>query len=371
MTRNDAAPYDQSPQIVLRGLTKRYGGTTAALAQIDLDIRRGEFLTLLGPSGSGKTTLLNLLAGIVLPDTGSIRVEGREIAHLPPENRGIGMVFQHYALFPHLSVRENVGFPLRIRGLSSQEITRRVNEVLAQVHLEAFADRHPAALSGGQQQRVAVARALVFSPTILLMDEPLSALDRKLRDAMKAELRELHARLGLTIIYVTHDQEEALALSSRIVLMRAGQIEQIGTAQEIYDRPVTRFAAEFVGDSNLIEGVVTHDAASGPRIETALGHMPLPQSLDHAPGGQVLILIRPEHLITDPAQLPQAAIVLDAKVTNAVYEGPTSQIEVSVSGQTLHIRRINTPGLPELRVSDHLRIGWRAGAMHLVNRDDG
>jgi len=237
--------------VVFRQLTKHYGDFVA-LRDIELAIEAGEFFTLLGPSGSGKTTLLKVIAGFERHSNGQIEVDGADISHVPVARRNIGMVFQNYALFPHMSVFDNVGFSLSMRRQPKAEIEQRVLEALRVVDLEGFAKRYPRQLSGGQQQRVAVARAIVFNPDILLMDEPLGALDKNLRQSLQIELKRLHRRLGVTIVYVTHDQEEAMHLSDRIVVLNEGRIEQIGTPEELYHRPANRFVADFIGECNHI-----------------------------------------------------------------------------------------------------------------------
>ncbi len=239
--------------IELRGVTTRYG-TVLANDRLDLVVHRGELLTLLGPSGCGKTTALRTLTGHVRPDEGRVLIDGRDVTDLPTHRRDLGMVFQNFALFPHMTVRDNVGFPLMIRGVSVAERASRVAEALRLVRLEGHADKQPRQLSGGQQQRVGLARALVYRPKVLLLDEPLSNLDAKLREEMRFEIRDVVTRLGVTAVYVTHDQEEALALSDRIAIMHRGRIEQLGTPEDIYARPASRFVAEFVGPLELPRG---------------------------------------------------------------------------------------------------------------------
>jgi len=280
--------------VEVRHVSKRYGAVSA-VDDVSLDIYEGEFLTLLGPSGSGKTTALMLIAGFEELTAGEILIRGRSIAALPPEKRDIGMVFQNYALFPHLRVFDNVAFPLRMRGAARSEIAQRVRESLRAVRLEGFEQRLPRQLSGGQQQRVALARALVYRPSILLMDEPLAALDKKLREQMQVELKAIQRELGVSTLYVTHDQKEALALSDRIAVMKAGRLVQVGAPIDLYDRPADRFTAEFVGEANLIEGLVT---AVGDRLV----HVRVGERLDVAAepcgdvtvGRRVGLMIRPE-----------------------------------------------------------------------------
>ncbi|GEO39975.1 spermidine/putrescine import ATP-binding protein PotA 2 [Skermanella aerolata] len=243
------------PRVALsiRELTKRYG-SVAAIDRLSLDIASGEFLSLLGPSGSGKSTILMAIAGFVDPDGGDILLDGQPVGGLPPEKRGFGVVFQGYALFPHMTVRGNIAYPLKLRGIRGAELDRRVERAIDLVHLQAFAGRMPRQLSGGQQQRVALARALVFDPAVVLLDEPLSALDKKLRAELQFELKSLHQRLGTTFVNVTHDQEEAMTMSDRIVILRDGRVQQIGTPDALYNTPATRFVADFLGRANFLEG---------------------------------------------------------------------------------------------------------------------
>src|ERR1700722_14226693 len=242
--------------LALRGIRKAFG-PVAALDGIDLEVKPGEFLTILGPSGSGKTTLLKIVAGFELPEEGDVLLGGADVTFTAPARRNVGMVFQNYALFPHLDVRRNIAFPLEVRRLPRAEIDRRVGATLALVDLEGYEGRFPRQLSGGQQQRVALARAIVFDPQLLLLDEPFGALDRKLREAMQLEVRRLQRRLGLTTVFITHDQEEALILSDRIAVMSHGRIQQVATTTEIYERPSSDFVADFVGESNIFRGTVT------------------------------------------------------------------------------------------------------------------
>ena len=282
-------------KVWLEDVTKLYG-EVVALAEVDLKVVGGEFLTLLGPSGSGKTTVLNLISGMVGPTAGRIWIDGRDSTNLQPSKRGLGMVFQNYALMPHMTVFENVAFPLRVRKLPTDEIKRKVAEVLAIVQLPDVAWRKPSELSGGQQQRVSIARCLVYNPAIILMDEPLGALDKKLREEMQLELKQLHTKLGITALYVTHDQEEALTMSDRIVLLNEGRIEQMGTPDELYFRPRSLFAAEFLGDSNILAGKVE---GTGPTasVETEAGHKIACQPSSSATVGEaVKVMVRPENV---------------------------------------------------------------------------
>jgi spermidine/putrescine ABC transporter ATP-binding subunit len=274
--------------IELRGVSKRYG-SNVALRGLDLDIRDGEFFCLLGPSGCGKTTTLNLIGGFVGPTEGTIWLRGRRIDTLPPHKRPVNTVFQSYALFPHMSVRSNVAFGLKMDRVKKQESSRRVQEALSLVGLEEFGDRTPAQLSGGQQQRVAVARALVKRPAVLLLDEPLGALDLKLRQRLQVELSQIHREVGTTFVYVTHDQEEAMSMADRIAVMNLGVVEQLGTPLEIYRRPTSRFVADFIGDANFLDATVEGDAAvlrDGTRVACRAGER----------RGPATLMLRPESL---------------------------------------------------------------------------
>ncbi len=291
--RGAPAPAD----IRLEGVSKSFDGKIKAVDDVSLAIAPGEFFSLLGPSGCGKTTSLRMIAGFEVPDAGRIRVGGADITDVPVHKRDMGMVFQSYALFPHRTVAENVAFGLRMRGLPREEIQRRVAAALKQVALDGYEDRRPGQLSGGQQQRVALARAIVIRPPVLLCDEPLGALDRKLRQSMQFELKQLQKELGVTLVFVTHDQEEALAMSDRIAVMNAGRVEQVGAPAEIYDRPRTRFVADFIGEINLFDG--TWD---GGRFMGRDGRA-LPATMNGAGPGAGAVAVRPEKArIVAPAE---------------------------------------------------------------------
>jgi spermidine/putrescine ABC transporter ATP-binding subunit len=280
----------------LDGLTKTYGEETV-VDTVAAAILPGEFFSLLGPSGSGKTTTLMMIAGFVAPDGGTIRMDGIDITRTPPQRRGLGMVFQNYAIFPHLNVFENVAFPLRARHVAEAELRPRVQTALELVQLERFAQRYARQLSGGQQQRVAIARAIVFHPSIVLMDEPLGALDKNLRYEMQVELKEIQQRLGMTVVYVTHDQEEAMNMSDRIAIMNRGRIEQLGPPGEIYERPINAFVGRFLGEANLIEGTIGQVANGEAVLHTRDGIALRAQfNREPTPGRAAALFVRPEQL---------------------------------------------------------------------------
>nr|NYU03042.1 ABC transporter ATP-binding protein [Pseudomonas sp. SbOxS1] len=322
-------------RIRFAGVTKDYG-SISVIDNLSLDIKEGEFVSLLGPSGSGKTTLLMMLAGFETVTGGDIIVNGVIVNDLPPHKRDMGVVFQNYALFPHMTVGENVGFPLRMRGINRTEIKKRVARALDMVQLSAQCDRRPTQLSGGQQQRVALARALVFEPRVVLMDEPLGALDKQLREQMQLDIRALHNRLGLTIVFVTHDQSEALTMSDRIAVFNKGKIEQIGSPREIYDRPQTRFVAEFIGETNLLEGRLV--SIDGERADVVLeGGVKISVSSSGLSVGQnVLVSVRPERLtLIDSVNKVNS---LPVRMVDAVYQGDHLRAELAGENLTLTAR---------------------------------
>jgi putative spermidine/putrescine transport system ATP-binding protein len=341
----------------LKGLAKRYEGSSAAAVDgVSLDVAAGEFVSLLGASGSGKTTTLMMVAGFTPPDGGEVWLDGRPILHLPPEKRGIGVVFQNYALFPHMTALRNVGFPLAMRGLAAAEIRRRAEAALERVGLAGLGQRLPSQLSGGQQQRVALARAIVFEPGLLLMDEPLGALDRALREQMKGEIRRLHRELGITILYVTHDQDEALTLSDRIALMHGGRIVQLGTAGDLYERPLDRFVAGFIGESTLIEG--TAEARGGVlALRPGGGGPPLPGTGALANGAAAVIVLRPEKLHVRPAA--SGGDGLPAVVADLVYVGDVTRVELRLdNGVALAAKLPNRRDLFRPRAGDTVLVSW-------------
>jgi spermidine/putrescine transport system ATP-binding protein len=332
--------------VELQNVSKRYGEHTA-LVDFSLGVRRGEFLTLLGPSGSGKTTILRLVAGFEQPQEGRIFIEGRDAKDLAPYRRNVNTVFQHYALFPHLNVYRNVAFGLEERKLAAEEIGRRVRQVLELVDLPGKEDRAVTELSGGEKQRVALARALVLEPAVLLLDEPLGALDQKLRHEMQVELRRLRERLGITFIFVTHDQEEALVMADRIAVINQGRLEQVGTGEEIYERPRTRFVAEFMGVENFFDVQRAERSPAGHAFRTAAGlTLWAGATMQLEPGSAATLAIRPEALRLH-AQLPEPAPknLMEGVVVEAIYEGGSRRWSVELAGgQRVVARASNSTG---------------------------
>ncbi len=350
-----------TPILALRGLVKRYG-KTAAVDHVSLEVARGEFLTLLGPSGSGKTTILMTIAGFTHPDGGQVLLEGRDITRLRPERRGFGVVFQGYALFPHMTVAENLAYPLKVRGLAKGEREAMVRRTLDLVQLRALANRRPTQLSGGQQQRVALARALVFDPPVLLLDEPLSALDKKLRTELQMELKALHKRLGRTFINVTHDQEEALSLSDRIAVLNHGKLQQLDTPMALYHRPRTRFVAEFLGKSNFFTGEVTaidDDIAAISAHGIGVRQRLAPAS-SLAVGAKVVVAVRPERLtLTSADAVAPGDNALRAMVHTTTFIGTQTHLALEIEGLGSWIATLPSMGSTPLpREGARLAITW-------------
>ncbi len=319
--------------VELRNVTKRYGDH-AALADFSLGVRRGEFLTLLGPSGSGKTTILRIVAGFEEPQQGEVLIEGRDARDVPPYRRNVNTVFQHYALFPHLNVFRNVAFGLEERRLPAQEIRRRVQSVLELVDLPGKEERSVAQLSGGEKQRVALARALVLEPAVLLLDEPLGALDQKLRQEMQVELRRLRERLGITFIFVTHDQQEALIMADRVAVINAGRLEQVGSGEEIYERPRTKWLAEFMGVKNFFPAISAERPSELQCFRTASGQTLWAEAaIDLAPGSAVMLAVRPESIrLANAPPDPPPRNLLEGVVTEAIFEGDSRRWSVELAG---------------------------------------
>ncbi|HEX7867311.1 MAG TPA: ABC transporter ATP-binding protein [Variovorax sp.] len=346
--------------ISIRGLSRRFGRFTA-VDNVDLQIEPGEFVTLLGPSGSGKTTLLGAIAGFAEVDAGDILVDGRSVRGVPPHRRGFGMVFQHYALFPHMTVAQNVGFPLRMAGLGRAESARRIGETLELLHLGDYAGRLPAQLSGGQQQRVAIARAIVRRPPVVLMDEPLSALDRRLRGAIQIEIRALHRTLGTTIVFVTHDQGEALALSDRIAVLDQGRIVQVGTPGALYRQPGSEFVAHFVGESNVLDARVLRVQGEDVVLQAGDAHVFEARHAGAALalGQQVKVLVRPERVALVAPGTPGA---IAATVESTVFLGEILRIDaVLPAGGRVQVRCLDPRDARQPAIGEAVHLAWQAG----------
>ncbi|PWJ86173.1 putative spermidine/putrescine transport system ATP-binding protein [Pseudaminobacter salicylatoxidans] len=343
--------------IAIRNVVKAYGGYRAA-DDISLDINPGEFITLLGPSGSGKTTLLNLVAGFQKPNGGEILVDGRPIHNVAPHRRGFGMVFQSYALFPNMTVTQNVAFPLRMAGVDRETTERRVAETLEIMRLSEHARKLPSQMSGGQQQRVAIARAIVRRPKVVLMDEPLSALDRRLREQIQIEIRDLHQTLGSTILFVTHDQGEALTMSDRIAVLDAGKIVQVAAPVEIYRHPSTRFVAAFVGESNLIDVEILQKRGTTMTLRNQAGYVFDAETRSPVEVGRATVLVRPERIAISTAVTPNA---LPVTVRSAIFLGEILRIEADTDqGERLLVRCTDSAERPLPSPGDRLYATWRA-----------
>lgn len=360
----------RSGHLVISGLHKRYHDHTA-VSGVDLDVSPGEFVALLGPSGCGKTTILRSIAGLVSPTGGDIRIDGRSIVGTPVYKRDLGMVFQSYALFPHMTVRQNVSFGLRMRGISKHEMAQRAEESLELVRMGAYADRHPAQLSGGQQQRVALARAIVSNPTVLLLDEPFSALDAKLRESMQIELRQLQRRLRITTIFVTHDQQEALTMADRIAVMNGGRVEQFEPPKAIYNAPRTLFVAEFIGRMNRVPGhlVGRVDGRSLVRLQGSEDVYPVRENSDLEVGDAVMATLRPEKIALVP---PSAGIngyagSFEGRVSEVIFTGDQISIYLETAHGPFMVAAQSGAESNSVAVNlgDTVRIGWKAADMQV------
>ncbi|TNE39000.1 MAG: ABC transporter ATP-binding protein [Alphaproteobacteria bacterium] len=357
-------PNAESLPISIQGITKTYG-RVHALDNVDLEVKSGEFLTLLGPSGSGKTTLLMALAGFTRPDYGSVRFGDEEVILKPPHLRDVGMVFQNYALFPHMTVAANIAYPLKLRKVSKAEIETRVEQALETVQLGGYGARRITQLSGGQKQRVALARAIVFNPRIVLMDEPLSALDKKLRDHMQIELRQMHDQLGMTTIYVTHDQREALTMSDRIAVINNGKVRQLGTPREIYDTPANRFVADFIGESSFLELEEGESGLTCEGIEILARHTPednLPKSL----------VIRPERLFPVNGKRPADTNLFKGTIRQIVYQGDAAMVYIDQSTGAELVMRCGTDNetLQSLKRDSEITVGLHRDDTVIVSDDE-
>lgn len=369
----------RSLELRLEGVSKRFGAVTA-LEHADLAVEPGLLLSLLGPSGCGKTTTLRIIAGFEAPDTGRVVIGGRDIGLLPPNKRGLGMVFQNYSLFPHMTVGDNIAFGLKMARTDAREIRRRVGEMLDLVHLPGHEERFPHQLSGGQQQRVALARSLVTNPSVLLLDEPLGALDKNLRENMQFELRRIQQALGITTILVTHDQEEALTLSDRVVVMNEGRILQVGTPSDVYEYPRTRFVSEFLGTSNLFEGVIEARRGgrngSGPREFTVrLGEHAMVLRVtagDDVAEGPAMMAVRPEK-ITPSEHRPESGNVLEGQVLGHVFRGSYHAYEVTLAGREepvfVYSQARSRSGDRVFKPGQRVHMGWSEEDSIILTRD--
>jgi putative spermidine/putrescine transport system ATP-binding protein len=368
MTESAVAKKASGAQLRLRQLTKTFGAAKA-VDQISLDVPAGAFVSLLGPSGSGKTTTLNLIAGFLTPDAGDILLDERSIADVPPHKRNIGMVFQSYSLFPHMTVADNVGFPLRMRTRLSREAARkRIDDMLGLVQLAHLASRYPRQLSGGQQQRVAMARALVSHPRLLLMDEPLGALDKKLREQMQVEIKRIHRSVGTTVIYVTHDQTEALTMSDLVVVMHHARVAQVGTPRVLYEAPANLFVADFLGDSNLLPAKIV--SSSGDEIVATIGNgdtLRVPRgTFEVSAEDRVVVLIRPEDMsVTTSREQAGPRPSLAGVVKDIGYHGDTFKLDIAVGDDVLKVKVAREAGVG-MELGQPVFLTWRPAAVRIL-----
>ena len=355
---NGAEGDGHAMHVEFEGVSKSYDGRTLVVDDLNLGIGQGEFVTLLGPSGSGKTTILMMLAGFQAATSGAIRIAGRSVQDLPPRKRGIGMVFQNYALFPHMTVGANLAFPLEVRGVAEDQRRDRVSRALDLVRLSGLEDRRPGQLSGGQQQRVAIARALVFEPDLVLMDEPLGALDRSLREEMQYEIRSIHQRLGVTVVYVTHDQQEAMVMSDRIAVLNHGRIEQIAGPEGLYEEPERAFVARFIGENNRLHGRVALVEDALCEVEVGSERIRAFRIAPCEPGDHVTLSIRPERIAIAPREGLYHNVV-DARVEDMTFLGDHLRVRLAACGRRDVIAKIpNIVGHGAMMVGDAVRIGW-------------
>ena len=360
MPTMNSAPPASDPIVSFASVRKSYDGRTDVVKSLDLDLRRGEFLTLLGPSGSGKTTTLMMLAGFEEPTSGTISLDGRRLNNVPAHRRGIGMVFQNYALFPHMTVAQNLAFPLEMHGSARAEIPGRVQRALEMVRLGHLGDRRPAQLSGGQQQRVAVARALIYEPKLVLMDEPLGALDKQLREQMQLEIKHLHENLGVTVVYVTHDQSEALTMSDRIAVFHHGVIQQLATPSELYERPANAFVASFIGENNRLDGRIASREGPLCRVRIADGQHVLASAVGDLPiDAPVVVSIRPERVGIGAGNA--AVNRFEARVEETIYLGDHCKLRLGIAGTDAFIVKVDSTD-PAARMSkgESLVVSWPA-----------
>ena len=339
---------------------KSYDGKVLVVKDLNLDIAEGEFITMLGPSGSGKTTCLMMLAGFETPTNGEIYLEGNPISNIPPHKRGIGMVFQNYALFPHMTVYENLAFPLRVRKISKDDTDKKVEKALSMVSLTGFGSRMPAQLSGGQQQRVAVARALVFDPAVVLMDEPLGALDKNLRESMQYEIKHIHESIGVTVVYVTHDQSEALTMSNRIAVFNDGKVQQLSSPDKLYEEPVNSFVAEFIGENNTFQGEVADLSKDKCKIKLESGDEILANPIRvKSKGEKSIVSLRPERAIIDPDE--KLDNKFKGKIEEVIYHGDHTRVRLDLLGNKEFILKVpNSSARMDIKLGNEIKIGWNS-----------
>jgi len=339
---------------------KSYDGKVLVVKDLNLDIAEGEFITMLGPSGSGKTTCLMMLAGFETPTNGEIYLDGNPISNIPPHKRGIGMVFQNYALFPHMTVYENLAFPLRVRKISKDDTDKKVEKALSMVSLSGFGSRMPAQLSGGQQQRVAVARALVFDPAVVLMDEPLGALDKNLRESMQYEIKHIHESIGVTVVYVTHDQSEALTMSNRIAVFNDGKVQQLSSPDKLYEEPVNSFVAEFIGENNTFQGEVEDISNDRCKIKLDSGGEIFANPIRvKSKGEKSIVSLRPERAIIDPEEKMDNKF--KGKIEEVIYHGDHTRVRLDMLGNKEFILKVpNSSARMDIKLGNEIKIGWNS-----------
>ena len=339
---------------------KSYDGKVLVVKDLNLDIAEGEFITMLGPSGSGKTTCLMMLAGFETPTNGEIYLDGNPISNIPPHKRGIGMVFQNYALFPHMTVYENLAFPLKVRKFSKDETDKKVEKALSMVSLSGFGSRMPGQLSGGQQQRVAVARALVFDPAVVLMDEPLGALDKNLRESMQYEIKHIHESIGVTVVYVTHDQSEALTMSNRIAVFNDGKVQQLSSPDKLYEEPVNSFVAEFIGENNTFQGEVADISGKKCKIKLNSGDEILANPIRvKSKGEKSIVSLRPERAIIDPDDKMDNKFT--GKIEEVIYHGDHTRVRLNLLDNNEFILKVpNSSVRMDIKLGNEIKIGWNS-----------
>ena len=338
---------------------KSYDGKLLVVKDLNLDIAEGEFITMLGPSGSGKTTCLMMLAGFETPTNGEIYLDGNPISNIPPHKRGIGMVFQNYALFPHMTVYENLAFPLKVRKMLKDEIDKKVDKALSMVSLTGFENRMPGQLSGGQQQRVAVARALVFDPAVVLMDEPLGALDKNLRESMQYEIKHIHESIGVTVVYVTHDQSEALTMSNRIAVFNDGKVQQLSSPDKLYEEPVNSLVAEFIGENNRFDGEILDISNGVCKVKIGAGEILANPISVKSKGEKTTVSIRPERALINPKDKMDNSH--KGKIEEVIYHGDHTRVRINLLNNSEFILKVpNSSQNLDIKLGNEIDIGWNS-----------